>query len=127
MTEVARLGGVTLDCDDPVSLASFWRELLGLEVLLESEDYVALSGAGVLITAMRVDAHQRPDWPESTVPKQIHLELAVSDLDAAEARALELGAVQGATQVRPDLFRVMLDPAGHPFCLTTMIPEAQGS
>ena len=123
MTANARLGGVSLDGDDPKSLAQFWRDLLELEVMFESADFVALKGAGVLITTQRVADHQPADWPETTVPKQIHLELAVTDLDAVEMRAVELGAVKSQTQPNPDVWRVLLDPAGHPFCITTMIPE----
>jgi hypothetical protein len=26
-------------------------------------------------------------------------------------------------QPSPDRWRVLIDPAGHPFCLTTLIPE----
>lgn len=123
MTALARLGAVSLDGDDPKSLAAFWRDLLELEVFFESDDFVALKGAGVLITAQRVGEHQPPDWPETTVPKQIHLELAVTDLDAVEERAVELGAVKSDTQPNPDVWRVLHDPAGHPFCITTMIPD----
>ena len=88
MAAIARLGAVSLDGDDPKSLAEFWRELLELDIMFESEDFVALKGAGVLITTQRVASHQPPDWPEATVPKQIHLELAVTDLDAVEKRAV---------------------------------------
>jgi hypothetical protein len=123
MTASARLGAVSLDGDDPKSLAEFWRDLLELEVMFESEDFVALKGAGVLITTQRVADHRPPDWPETTVPKQIHLELAVTDLDAVEMRAVGLGAVKSQSQPNPDVWRVLHDPAGHPFCITTMIPE----
>lgn len=124
MTAITHLGAVSLDSDDPAALAAFWRDLLELEVMFESEDFVALKGAGVLITTQRVADHRPPDWPETTVPKQIHLELAVTDLGAAEKRAVELGAVKSQTQPNPDVWRVLRDPSGHPFCITTMIPEA---
>ena len=75
--------------------------------MFESEDFVALKGGGVLITTQRVADHQAPDWPETTVPKQIHLELAVTDLDAVEKRAVELGAVKSRTQPNPDVWRVL--------------------
>jgi hypothetical protein len=47
-----------------------------------------------------------------------HLDFAVADdLDAAEARAIELGATKVGEQPNPDRWRVLIDPAGHPFCL----------
>jgi hypothetical protein len=41
---------------------------------------------------------------------------------AFTAEAERLGARPAATQPAPDRWRVMFDPAGHPFCLTTQIP-----
>ena len=108
--------------DDPARLADFYRQLLGLEVLLETDDVVALKGAGILITAERIAHHVPPDWPTGPVPKQVHLELAVDDLAAAEAAALALGAVRATAQPCPEEYLVCFDPAGHPFCLTTQIP-----
>ena len=73
----------------PRSSSTFYRELLDLEVMFETEDFVALKGAAVLLTVQRVD---RPSTAglagHAACPKQVHLELAVSDLDAAEAGAL---------------------------------------
>ena len=45
-----------------------------------------------------------------------HLDIAVDDLEAAVSLAVEAGAVQAEHQPQDDV-RVMLDPAGHPFCL----------
>jgi hypothetical protein len=45
-----------------------------------------------------------------------HLELEVSDIDAAQAWAVDAGATLAEYQPQDDV-RVMLDPAGHPFCL----------
>jgi hypothetical protein len=47
---------------------------------------------------------------------QLHLDVAVDDLPAAVARAERLGARPASYQPQ-ELVRVMLDPAGHPFCL----------
>ena len=44
---------------------------------------------------------------------------ALADLAAAVERAVALGAREGAHQAMPDRFRVMPDPEGHSFCLTT--------
>jgi hypothetical protein len=123
MAAIARLGGVSLDSSEPELLATFYRELLGLEVFFEAEEFIVLKGAAVLLAVARVEDHQPPDWPGPGVPKQVHLELAVDDLDTAEAGALALGATKPDTQPGSDMWRVLIDPAGHPFCLTTLIPE----
>lgn len=123
MTTTARLGAISIDCADPAALAQFYRQVLDLEVLFESEQFVALKGAAVLLTFQQVADHQPPQWPEGGVPKQLHLELAASDLDAEEARILGLGATKAEVQPNPSGWRVLLDPAGHPFCITNMIPE----
>jgi catechol 2,3-dioxygenase-like lactoylglutathione lyase family enzyme len=118
-----RLGAVSLDAADAKALATFYRDLLGLEVMFESDDFVALKGASTLITTQRIDDYREPDWPGNEVPKQVHLELGADDLDAAEAFAVSVGARTTPPQEGADRFRVLLDPAGHPFCLTTLIPD----
>ena len=123
MAAIARLGAISLDSADPVRLADFYRQLLGLEIMFQSDDFIALSGAKVLLTVQRVTDHQPPSWPGGDIPKQLHLELAVDDLDASESAALALGATKADTQPSPDSWRVLIDPAGHPFCLTTLIPD----
>jgi len=123
MTAIARLAAVSLDTSEPTVLADFYRQLLDLEVLFEADTFIALKGAAVLLTVQRVDDHRPPEWPTGAVPKQLHLELAVDDLDAAEARAIALGAAKGSEQPSPESWRVLIDPAGHPFCITTLIPE----
>ncbi len=51
------------------------------------------------------------------VPQQAHIDIDVANLDGAEVAVLRLGAQKATTQPRPDRFPVMIDPAGHPFCL----------
>ena len=118
-----RLGSVALDCADPVALGAFWAELLHGDVAFSSEEFVAVKTDRVWVTAVRVPDHQAPTWPGSGRPKQMHLDLVVDDLNQAETEALRLGAVRAADQPAPDRYVVLFDPAGHPFCLTTQIPE----
>ncbi len=118
-----RLAAVSLDTDDPSGLAAFYRELLGLEDYFTSDDFHALKGGPVLLTFQRVAEHVRPTWPAGAAPKQVHLELAVTDLAEAEQQALALGATKADEQPAPDKWTVLLDPSGHPFCVTTLIPE----
>jgi len=119
----ARLASITLDCANPSELATFWAELIGGEIAFNSEDFVAVKTDEVWLAAVRVPDHKAPTWPEGGLAKQIHLDLGVEDLDAAEAEALRLGAGRPDEQPAPERWRVLLDPAGHPFCLSTQIPE----
>jgi hypothetical protein len=59
-----------------------------------------------------------PVWPSVPGEQQVmaHVDIAVGDLEGAVARALEVGARLASYQPQADV-RVMLDPAGHPFCL----------
>jgi hypothetical protein len=123
MSAIARLGAVSLDAADPAPVARFYQEFLGLEVYFDSPDFVALTGASTLLTIQRVADLPPADWPSGPVPKQMHLELSVEDLDEAEKAAVALGARKAANQPAPDRWRVMIDPAGHPFCLSNAIPD----
>ncbi len=117
---VGTLWSVTLDCSDPRPLARFWAAMLDGTIEYDTDDFVGVSTPrGVWIGAYRVDDHVAPQWPEGGQPKQFHLDLSVDDLDRAEAAAIELGAVKAGHQQRPGSWRVLLDPAGHPFCITT--------
>ncbi|MBW0104312.1 VOC family protein [Pseudonocardia sp. KRD291] len=116
---IGRLGSVTLECSDPQELASFWAGLLGGEVL-GSGQIAAVRAGEVWITAVRVADHHRSTWPDE--PAGRHLDVAVEDLEVAQAEAVRLGATVGP-QAAPDMFRSMRDPAGHPFCLSTQIPN----
>ena len=113
---------MTLDCAEPLPLAEFWAAMLGGEIKFSRPNTVGVRTDWVWLAAMRVDDYRPPTWPEGDVPKQIHLDLGVSDLETAVAEAEQLGARQASFQPAPDLRRVLLDPAGHPFCLTTQIP-----
>jgi hypothetical protein len=59
-----------------------------------------------------------PTWPAGPGQQQmmVHLDIAVENLDKGVTFARELGARLSDHQPQDDV-RVMLDPAGHPFCL----------
>jgi len=59
-----------------------------------------------------------PVWPSVAGRQQImtHIDIAVEDLEGAVAWAIDAGATLAEYQPQEDV-RVMLDPAGHPFCL----------
>lgn len=112
--------GVVLEAPDPRALGRFYSELLGWPIGKEDPDGVALKpedGVGYL-AIQRAEIYDRPVWPpaDGTQHATMHLDFEVDDLEAAVAHALELGAEQADFQPQDDV-RVMLDPAGHPFCL----------
>ncbi|MEU9211127.1 VOC family protein [Streptomyces sp. NPDC048415] len=120
-----KLSAITLDCPDPLALAAFYQEATGLEPHPKSDaDFAGLNwGDGLLIGFQRVDDYRAPSWPEQTVPQQLHICFKVAeDLDVAEARLLELGASKPDHQPpdhqpNEEKWRVLIDPAGHPFCV----------
>jgi hypothetical protein len=120
---LAKLASTALDCDDPAVLADFWAALLDGEVAYRSDEFCAVKISNGWLAAVKVDDYRAPTWPTSDVPKQMHLDLAVNDLDTAEAEVLRLGARRSEHQPSPDRWRVLFDPAGHPFCLSTQIPD----
>ncbi|ONH59315.1 glyoxalase [Frankia sp. CcI49] len=123
---VSRRVFVSLDCAEGSEglLARFWAAMLGGEVgFTGSTGAVGVRAEGLWIVAFPVPGYVAPTWPHAGVPKQIHLDLAVVDLEAAVAEAVRLGAVPAAVQPDPaGRWRVLFDPAGHPFCLTTLAP-----
>ncbi|MFD3530031.1 VOC family protein [Streptomyces sp. NPDC058664] len=114
------LTAVHLDCSDPLALAGFYAKATGLDLHERSDDaFAGLVGEdGPVIGFQRVEGHRPPTWPDGEVPQQFHLDFVVDDLDEAVARLVEWGATVPAFQPRPDLWRVVLDPAGHPFCVS---------
>jgi catechol 2,3-dioxygenase-like lactoylglutathione lyase family enzyme len=118
MAGIGRLQSVVLDCPDAHALAGFYRDLLGWKVEYDEPGvWVTLSDGGpVKLCLQQVADYQAPRWPDPAHPQQFHLDLEVEDLAAAEREAVALGAV--TAEVQPgQSFRVMFDPAGHPFCL----------
>jgi catechol 2,3-dioxygenase-like lactoylglutathione lyase family enzyme len=120
MAGIGRLQSVVLDCPDARALAGFYRDLLGWKVEYDEPGvWVTLSDGGpVKLCLQQVAEHRPPRWPDPADPQQFHLDLEVDDLAAAEQEALALGAVTAEVQPARS-YRVMLDPAGHPFCLCT--------
>ena len=116
---ITRFVGVSLDCADPAALADFYLELLGGQLLWRSADSAGIRVPGVVLAMQRVAEYRPPTWPGSSV---VHLDLtADQDIEDATARAVAAGAVRAEHQADPR-WRVLLDPAGHPFCITTITP-----
>lgn len=118
-TPVAELGAVVLDCPDPRALAAFYAGILGGTVEDEDGgDWVDLKlPGGRTLAFQEAPGHVPPQWPAPGGSQQFHLDLTVTDLDAAEKGVLALGATPLDTDDHSRTWRVYADPAGHPFCL----------
>jgi catechol 2,3-dioxygenase-like lactoylglutathione lyase family enzyme len=114
------LSGVVLGSPDPQALASFYERLLGYRRVDDSPEWVVTrpAGGGPGLSFQLEERHVPPTWPAGPGDQQmqVHLDIAVDDLDAAGAVAAGAGATLAGHQPQDDV-RVWLDPAGHPFCL----------
>jgi predicted enzyme related to lactoylglutathione lyase len=119
-----KITGIALDCVDVDELIKFYARITGVPVFFQSDEFACLNMTTYWLTTQKVDPYVAPTWPESTSPKQFHFEISATDLDEAEAFVLECGASKSEHQPSADgSWRVYLDPAGHPFCLTTNVPD----
>ena len=117
----------TVDCIDPQELAKFYSALLKWEVMFMDEDWACVyapgtnQGAYPSILFQRNPEYKPPVWPEAPDAQQqmAHLDFAVNDLEKAVQYAVHCGATISDAQFSND-WRVMFDPAGHPFCLCQM-------
>ena len=114
------LTAAVLDSADPHALARFYQRLLGWPIGSEDPTWVTLRppGGGAGLSFQLEPDHVPPVWPATADRPQMqsHLDVEVDDLDAAVAVAREAGGRLAEFQPQEHV-RVLLDPAGHPFCL----------
>jgi predicted enzyme related to lactoylglutathione lyase len=116
---------LTIDCSDADVLGAFYSQLFGWEITdSDGAGWVQLRNpeGGISLNIQAEDTYEPPVWPERPghQAKMMHFEVLVDDLDAAVRLVLDGGGTealhQPADRDRTRL-RIMLDPAGHPFCL----------
>ena len=112
--------GVALDAPDGLALARFYADLLGWPIAEQDGDEAAIAvpGTSSYLAFQTAEGYVRPAWPNADGRQQMmmHIDIAVDDLAGAAAGAVDLGATLAEFQPQDDV-RVLLDPAGHPFCL----------
>lgn len=111
-----------LDSDAADGLSVFYEKLLGW-TRFPGEEFTVLAnveqpGFPTWITFQQVDNYVPPVWPATAEEQQqmAHLDFHVENVEEAVACALSCGAVMSEIQYE-DMWRVMIDPSGHPFCL----------
>jgi catechol 2,3-dioxygenase-like lactoylglutathione lyase family enzyme len=113
--------GVVIDAPDPLALARFYADLMDWKIVKAEDNFVGIAPMGDHIeyfAFQRSPEYVAPVWPPEDGKQQmmLHLDIEVPDLDSAVAAAERAGARVAAFQPQQTV-RVMLDPAGHPFCL----------
>jgi predicted enzyme related to lactoylglutathione lyase len=112
--------GAAIEAPDPGALAAFYAELLGWGIGHEEPGTTVLVAPqdSVYVVFQQANDYRRPVWPPEDGQQRpmMHLDFQVADLDAAVSEALTLGATLVGYQPQANV-RVLLDPAGHPFCL----------
>jgi Glyoxalase-like domain len=112
--------GVVLEAPDGLALAGFYSQLLDWPIAKEDSNGAAIQvpGTSSYLAFNTAEDYVRPTWPSKDGQQQmmLHIDIAVDDLATAAAEAVELGATLADFQPQDDV-RVLLDPAGHPFCL----------
>lgn len=127
-----QMPSVVLGARDPRALADLYERLLGWTMVAREEPrpgFPAEDGWSMLRPPPQepglrgLSVQWEPDYEPPARPPvsgrqqmMAHLNIAVEDLDAAVAWATEAGAELAEHQPQAAV-RVMLDPAGHPFCL----------
>ena len=121
---MGRIHEIVFDCDKPARLAQFWAGLLdgyavrdydevevtrlaALGLTPETDPTVMVDGPGPSICFQNVEGRRYDN-------NRLHLDIEVSDRDAAVERLRLAGAK--AVRVLPK-YTVMLDPEGNQFCL----------
>jgi catechol 2,3-dioxygenase-like lactoylglutathione lyase family enzyme len=115
--------GIAFDCADANKLADFYKKITGWEKELSNDGWAALrTPQGILMAFQTIENYEPPVWPwESGKQQQMaHIDFKVDDLQAAVKLAIENGAKKADVQYFEDS-TVMLDPDGHPFCLSTVM------
>lgn len=111
---------LNIDCGDAEAMAQFYVRLLGWDITYRDADFVLMQdpGGGTGLSFQQLEGYQAPVWPErpGEPRKMMHLDIGVDHLQAAVAHALAMGARLAEYQPHSEL-RVLLDQAGHPFCL----------
>lgn len=116
MSDSIHILSVALECPDALKLAEFYAGIVGGRVTYSDERWATVQGPGGRIDFQSAPEYRPPAWPDPHSSMQAHVDLAVDDMAAAEARVLAAGATKFEYQPGQH-FRVYADPAGHPFCL----------
>jgi uncharacterized glyoxalase superfamily protein PhnB len=119
-----KFGCVTLDSGNTEEHAEFYQKLLGWTIRFTNTDngmkFVGIMNEtkDIILLFQEDDNYKKPVWPieQGQQQKMAHLDFFTDDLEKDVNHAIACGAKLAETQYS-DKWRVIIDPAGHPFCI----------
>jgi uncharacterized glyoxalase superfamily protein PhnB len=119
-----KFGCVTLDSGNAEEHAEFYQKLLGWTIrftnTVNDMKFIVIMNEtkDMALCFQEDDDYKKPVWPTEQGQQQqmAHLDFFTDDLEKDVNHAIACGAKLAETQYS-DKWRVMIDPAGHPFCI----------
>ena len=112
---IPRIRSVVINTTDEERLATFWSQLLGVEVAQRAHGFIWLrpQRPGAFSIAFQQVA------APTEARRRLHLDTSVGDLEAATSRIVEMGGSHVEDHEVPGFaWRVMADPDGNEFCIS---------
>lgn len=119
---ISSIIGFAYDCRDADKLADFYVKLLGWPKTLSGNGWAGIhTPQGIILAFQSVENYVPPVWPwrEGEQQQMAHIDFKVDNLEEAVEYALSCGARKAEVQYFTTS-TVMIDPEGHPFCLSTI-------
>ena len=110
---IGSIDEVVIDCNEPAVLAVFWAAVLGGEPTRRDD-------AWWFVVPPRWTQLSFQQVPEvKSVKNRLHLDVLVTDIEAATAQAEALGALRVGTAHHDSAgsFQVLLDPEDNEWCV----------
>jgi hypothetical protein len=108
-----RLEEIVVDCRDPLSLAHWWRDATGWQIVGVDDGAVELAPAPGRTPSLMFIAVPEPKQHKN----RLHLDWVPDDQQAEVERLLSLGASRVDVGQGSASWVVMADPEGNEFCI----------
>ena len=118
--------GIAIDCADENALADFYARMTGWTKTFAGNGFAVVSSPNesFLLVFQAVENYQPPVWPweKDKQAQMMHFDFYVTSLNESVEHAKACGASVCDVQFFESSV-TMIDPAGHPFCLSTVWEE----
>ena len=130
INKTIKIIGTAIDCADENELADFYVKFLGWKKTFSGNGLAVISSPDYpsLLVFQAVENYKKPVWPweKDKQGQMMHFDFYVDNLEEAVEHAKACGASLSEVQFFgfEEGSVVMFDPAGHPFCLSTVWEDA---